>query len=357
MTGAGDRFASLDAARGVLMMLGVVLHASNIYAVDGAWLVRDVQRAPAFDLIGSAVHVFRMPAFFWISGFFTAFTFLRDGPAGLLRKRLLRIGLPLLTSWATLNVATAMLVANLRGRDPLGVWQDRVPLYHLWFLVDLAIFVLLAALILPRLGALRRHGAVLGSLGLALLLAAVTLFTALVDMAARTTGVGYVDIFGLTTLYRLATYAPYFAVGIAMYTSATSRATFLRVPIVALVPAVAVAVLADSYTKGHGRVIGEASQLIETLMIWICVAAVLRLFQVLFPRDSRLTRALSDVAYTVFLFHHLVVVILGAALLGVGWGPWPKFLLVCAGGLAIPLLLHFTMIERWTPLRLLFNGK
>lgn len=82
------RNASLDAARGILMMLGVVLHTANIYSTQGGWLVWDTERNGFFDVLTELIHVFRMPAFFWISGYFCALTFQRSGSQGLLRKRL-----------------------------------------------------------------------------------------------------------------------------------------------------------------------------------------------------------------------------------------------------------------------------
>jgi glucan biosynthesis protein C len=88
---AATRLYHLDAMRSVLMLLGVVLHAVNPYALDGDWLVVDSQRSAVLGWLGAAIHVFRMPAFFVVAGYF-AMLMLRRYPApGFLRLSLIHI--------------------------------------------------------------------------------------------------------------------------------------------------------------------------------------------------------------------------------------------------------------------------
>lgn len=351
------RNASLDAARGILMMLGVVLHTANIYCTNGGWLVWDTQRSSAFDAFTELIHVFRMPAFFWISGYFCALTFQRNGADGLLRKRLPRLALPLLAAWLTLNVSQELLMAAARGRDATDAILDGVPLFHLWFLVDLLFYTGMAALLLPLSRPLAHHLQRLDGAPLVLMLPALALLSMSFSIAARATGIAYEDVFGLTSLFRLATYAPYFVVGVFMYSHAKARDTFLRTPVAFIVGALPLAVIADHYTRGPGGLTAEAALAVEYLMIWISVAVILRLIHALFHRDNRLTRFLSDAAYSVFLFHHIIVVALGLALMQYPIGAWPKFLFIASVSLGLSVLVHTLLIRRNRFVRLLFNGK
>lgn len=351
------RNAALDAARGILMMLGVVLHTANIYSTDGGWLVWDRERNAFFDVLIEAIHAFRMPAFFWISGYFCALTFERNGARGLMHKRLPRLLIPLLATWLTLNIAQELFMAWMQGKSALAAISDGVPLYHLWFLVDLMVYISVAALILPVMTRFTRFGHSIGGTSLTLMFLLLAAFSVVVTIAARATGVAYENVLGLTSLFRLATYAPFFAVGIYMYWHAKARNTFLHTPLILGLAALPLAVYANSWTRGQGFVVGEIALFCEQLMIWICVAVVLRLFHDLVRRDHAVTRFLSDIAYSVYLFHHILVAILGIALADMALGAWPKFLIVSSIGLAVPILVHVTMIRRSRLARLLFNGK
>ncbi|MDE0121524.1 MAG: acyltransferase family protein [bacterium] len=93
----------LDALRGFAMLLGVGLHAALAF-FPAPWWVQD--RTSSFDGPYDeflwAVHGFRMPVFFLMSGFFTALLWRRRGLRSLLGHRLRRVALPLLIGLVTL---------------------------------------------------------------------------------------------------------------------------------------------------------------------------------------------------------------------------------------------------------------
>ena len=92
---AGRRLHDLDALRGFAMLLGIALHASLSF-FPGFWVAVD-DRASSdgwFDEFFHAVHGFRMPLFFLLSGFFTAMLWRRRGLRRLVEQRALRVALP-----------------------------------------------------------------------------------------------------------------------------------------------------------------------------------------------------------------------------------------------------------------------
>lgn len=93
---AQSRRHDLDALRAIAMLLGIALHGAASFIPDTSWLVQDRQSGEAFALFLIAVHGFRMPVFFLLSGFFTAMLWRRRGLRALLQHRFRRVFLPLL---------------------------------------------------------------------------------------------------------------------------------------------------------------------------------------------------------------------------------------------------------------------
>jgi ankyrin repeat protein len=95
------RRTDLDALRGVAMLLGIVLHALLSF-IPTPWPVQDTRQNGLFFIPYAAIHMFRMPLFFLISGFFTMFILQRHGLGGMIRQRVQRILLPLLLAMITI---------------------------------------------------------------------------------------------------------------------------------------------------------------------------------------------------------------------------------------------------------------
>ena len=66
------RIHGLDSYRGILMMLGVVLHVICTYIPGMSWILDPLTSQPLLGAVVDWIHMFRMPAFFALSGFFAA---------------------------------------------------------------------------------------------------------------------------------------------------------------------------------------------------------------------------------------------------------------------------------------------
>ena len=95
------RHHDLDALRAVAMLLGIVLHAAMAF-FDSPWHVQDEQRSMVLGFTTLAVHGFRMPLFFFMSGFFTMMLWHKRGTIGVLQQRGKRVLLPLLLGCVTI---------------------------------------------------------------------------------------------------------------------------------------------------------------------------------------------------------------------------------------------------------------
>ena len=82
-----------------MMLLGIYLHAAVAYDVDGGWpwkqavLTHSLGRSMAF------IHIFRMPLFYVMAGFFLALLVERRGTLEAARNRAKRILLPFVLGW------------------------------------------------------------------------------------------------------------------------------------------------------------------------------------------------------------------------------------------------------------------
>ncbi|WZO96272.1 acyltransferase family protein [Isosphaeraceae bacterium EP7] len=99
------RRSDLDALRAGAMLLGIVLHGSLSF-FPSFWVVTDRRQDPAFGIVFSAIHGFRMPLFFVMCGFFSAMLLHRRGRWALVKHRFHRVFLPLLLGMATVVPAT-----------------------------------------------------------------------------------------------------------------------------------------------------------------------------------------------------------------------------------------------------------
>ncbi len=95
------RRTDLDALRGFAMLLGIALHACLPF-FPIPWPVHDTRRSDLLPLFFVAVHGFRMPLFFLLSGYFTMLVYRRRGLESLLRQRSARIVMPLAIAVATI---------------------------------------------------------------------------------------------------------------------------------------------------------------------------------------------------------------------------------------------------------------
>ncbi|MEM9280341.1 MAG: acyltransferase family protein [Verrucomicrobiota bacterium] len=107
-----DRRHDLDALRAGAMLLGIGLHAALSYVTFPFWPVSDESNHTLFDFIFSAIHGFRMPLFFMISGFFTAMLWRKRGILSLAKQRSLRILIPLLIFLVPINLLTFAIIAS-----------------------------------------------------------------------------------------------------------------------------------------------------------------------------------------------------------------------------------------------------
>ena len=137
-TGSIERRHDLDALRAFAMLLGIVLHGALAF-IPGAWAVSDASvegDGTPYAILVTAIHGFRMPVFFLMSGFFTAMLWRQRGLQALVRHRARRVLLPLVIamivvvplSWAAWGYAESVS----SDEDGDVVETEAVPEDNVW---------------------------------------------------------------------------------------------------------------------------------------------------------------------------------------------------------------------------------
>ncbi|MDX2182006.1 MAG: acyltransferase family protein [Bryobacteraceae bacterium] len=377
----------MDALRAAALLLGVLLHAALSFTPGvHDWAIADVHSSRALDAFVFWVHLFRMPLFFFLAGWFGARTYFAKGERAYLAARLRRVAVPLLVGWIAIfpfllaawiwamkraaperlpeqfaALPVGKLVIGIYVRGMLG---ERFTLGHLWFLWDLALLSLIAIAAVRAPGAkaigswlARRVARPGGPLLIALPVAAVLFF------APGWNGL-FPDERALIPPHwpTLFAYGCYFAVGwvLAGDSEAFDRLTAHR-------PArlVVVAFFTTLLYVAHSR-LGAQEQTAELLhgwrrglfslsyafLGWRWIFALTALFRARVKRLSRGVRYLVASSYTVYLVHLPIVVFLQTALYDRP-APWPfKYALISTAALAISLAIYHvlvrpTFLNRW----------
>jgi peptidoglycan/LPS O-acetylase OafA/YrhL len=354
----------MDALRASTMLLLVPVHAAALISQNGhpgAWATA----------VYWLVHVFRLPLFFSMSGFFLTLLLMRKGLRQTARNRTVRIAVPLVLALLTL-VPLSVFVAHQTGivliihqGVPRGSPFTFEPqfLWFLWYLLIIdctAIAVYLAA---PML--LRRAGGCFSvllarPLGGIFLLALPTVFALWPERAWMAAPA--VDTF-VPELPVLAYYALFFGLGATfcahrelVITAAANAWRWAGCALVATLVAALLFSLHNSPAYGTRPEIHGVALLVYAIATWSSVIALVGLANRYLNRSRPALRYMADASYWIYLSHMpavvLLVALVGATTLGTG----PQFVLVTIGALAASLL-TYPLLVRYTAIGRLLNGR
>jgi len=143
------RIHALDALRAIMMLLGIVLHSTITYCVynqKATWPLADANAQHiSMDLIMGYIHLFRMPIFFIVAGFFGALLFYERSAIIMLKNRINRVVWPFVVFaiilWPIIGSIflfsyTAMTGEILPESTQAFSLTRLIPtkIFHLWFL-------------------------------------------------------------------------------------------------------------------------------------------------------------------------------------------------------------------------------
>ncbi len=353
----------MDALRASTMLLLVPVHAAGLLALNGhqgAWATA------AYWL----VHVFRMPLFFAMSGFFLAFLLGRKGLRETARNRTVRIAVPLALGLVTLVPAMVFAAEQTgtvlaQGAGPPGgspFWFEPSFLWFLWYLLIVDVAAIALYLWAPR--PLRRAGEGLRRL-VARPLAGILVLAVPTALAlwpeSHWTAVPAADTF-VPDLPVLAYYALFFGLGATLcvhreLVAAAGEAAWrwAGCAVAATIPAALLFALHNSPSYGSWPAVHAAGLLIYAIATWTSLIALVGLAHRYIVRPRPALRYLADASYWIYLSHMPAVVLLVALFGATALGTAPKFALVTVGALAFSLI-TYPLLVRYTAIGRLLNG-
>jgi hypothetical protein len=327
-----------------------------------AFPIVDPAKWPGIDLLAMFNDTFFMALMFFIGGLFVWRSLQQRRPAGYLRERMLRLGVPFVVA-ATVLAPLAYYPSFLQsGGAPgfaayaqawlsLGVWPAG-PAWFLWTLLVLsAITALLYAVAQRPLAAwVRRMGAIGATPGCLFLAFAGIALLAYLPLAHVVSPLQWSELGPFTVqTSRIGLYAAYFAIGVAVggcgnalwaRDGAHARRWWVWQAVAPIVFFVFFGVLIAVFMSLEKKVMPGLALLTTCNALFALTGVVTSLtmiatFARFGHRQHAIWASLDRNAYGIFLVHYVFVAWLQYTLLDVAWPGYAKALTVIVGALAL----------------------
>lgn len=363
--GPSKRYFHLDALKGIMILWGIPVHAATIGT------------SKFFDTVAEVSGWVRMEAFFIISGFLSYMLIKRYGVGQIMRRRLTAVGIPLLSVLILLNPLTNFLILKyhngafapscpdfMTGHIPVdlrGTWNWHL---HVWFL---GVLISLAAIFSTK--AIRWMDATMALLrpklnrlpdGALLFIAACV-----VCAAALVARVGYeaaVKPFASASFHfplrAIGYYAGFYCFGMLMFASPRLLATFHRFNWFQIAASALLFWAARMIQPELPDKIGEVVRLLAEVYFALMFATVLfASFEKLFSKPTPVMKFIAESAFTVYLFHYLVIYLCAFAVRPYVGDQFTLGLMVTLTTTVVTMLGYEFFICRSPLFRALFLGK
>ncbi|MBK5219440.1 MAG: acyltransferase family protein [Thermoleophilia bacterium] len=354
----------MDALRASSMFLLIPAHAAILLAINGhpgAWS----------SAIFWTIHLFRLPLFFAMSGFFLVLLLGSKGLRRTARNRTLRIVVPLAVGLVTLvplYVLASQLTNTVIAAD--GEQIEGTPfifepsyLWFLWYLLIIDGLAIASYLLLPGLLRAGERGfrAAMGRPLLGVLVLAVP--TALVLLPYEAWVMEPDTATFVPEPAALAYYGIFFAFGASLsanrdlITRASAKSwSWSAWALVATIPAGAFYALHNSAAHADRFAIHVSAMLIYAIATWTCLVALVALASRYLAHPRPATRYIADCSYWIYLSHlpAMVLLIALAGILTLGTAPAYAFVVIATLAFAMAT---YPLFVRYTPIGTMLNGR
>ncbi len=360
-----DRIYYLDAMRAILMMLGVVLHSAQVFSPEQTWKIYSNDTTAIAAWLVNTIHMFRMPAFFIISGYFAMFTLKKYKIKKFLKVRIFRIILPLVTTALVVNslqtyilVKSGWMMFDLDKYIKTGEWIS-----DLWFLINLIIYFMVFSvgylILKPFYSRIARsvykiyqktniHTLLFSFIGVHLLLIIAISFLS-----------KYINInYSILNINSILSYFPFFIIGLFLYGSKDMLHSFIKISPIINISMILLSIFFTHLSSGYdGKLFKFIYFFFDLTSKYYLSAFCFYLFYELANRKSKIFYFLSNASYSVYLFHQVLVVSIGLLLLKINIGGILGLSILIVSVALISLAIHKYLILKISILSFLFNGK
>ena len=352
------------------MLLGIPYHVALSYRPGQQWIVRSDEGFAAFVWVAELIHVFRMPAFFLIAGYFSALLLARRPPGKWFKGRAIRLGIPFVTSILTLvplmNLACEF--SNLAYPDAISTffWNSSHSggywVRHLWFIIVLLYLSAAVALLhtfVPSLQEATLSPRVDGAIARHFL--AATVIVALVVGLWEAGAVELFYIAGLATnvpqqifrLDELITYTPYYLIGLVLQRAPMTleRMCQFSAPI-----AVLAAVLMGFWLFHPFSMHPATGRFVATLAAIASTQTIVAIARAAFDRPIGWVRDFTEASFVIYLLHLPIICALVWLAQDIAMPVWLKGVAIMLVTLGVSYA-GWLVVSRNRLLSLLFDGR
>jgi hypothetical protein len=352
-----------------------MLHLSITYGGAGSWYYRNVPEGTMSIPLtwhNATVQAFSMGLFFLISGYFTPGSYDRKGPRRFFKERLLRLGIPILCYDFIIGPLIIRPVIHFCTRQYSGSYSDFLVGYYssfhigtgpLWFIEALLIFagfyILWRRFKKAYAPVVPTESKVPGNLAIVLFTLALSAVTFIVRIWLPV-GWGFAPLNFQFPFFPQ--YICMFIIGIVAY----QRNWLALIPdamgkIWTVVAVFFIVILFPVLFVSGGAASGNVSSFMGGFH-WQCfgyaaweqftgvamIISLLYIFRKRFNRQTKTAKALSASAYTAYIIHAPVIIIVAIAIRNISLYPLLKFALAVI--IAIPLCFILANFIRQLPL-------
>ncbi len=360
-----DRLHFMDSMRATLMMLGVVLHSAQVFNPKQNWVIYSHNTDHLMTYLISIISTFRMPAFFVVSGYFCFLTLKKYKAIKFLKMRLKRLVVPFVFSALTLNSCQAIFL-NWVGWSPFDFTEYIVNgeyVSHLWFLINLIVYFLAAGVFVAFFEPIAKLAVnlfkkIFNKVSMLVIIIAMPLFSIAILTLNKIGFPLYSNFFGVFNTHSILLYSPFFIFGIAIAIHKNFLYRFCTInPIACLVAILVSNILVALVVDADELFFVIVENYFSLLSEWLSVIVCFFIFYHFFNKQSKVMRILSDSSYTVYLFHHFLVIILGVLLIYLDFPAILGFVLLMGVVASLALLIQNRIISKNKALSFMFNGK
>jgi glucan biosynthesis protein C len=309
-----------------LMLLGIPYHAALLFQNEVSWYATVASNSAVARFIIALIHIFRMPAFFLVSGYLAAIILMRSDPREWLKGRYVTLGIPLTFGLMILHPIQVLVPAAAASEDLTAALRGK-GVGHLWFLFALLGISTLTVLVRDRLPRTKHLPASVVAIGAYV---GVALCVAIATVAREWIGGGGIPLGNTinSIIWGIAYGFPYFLLGMLMVKrhdiaqKLTPRATLSYIAIGTLIVAYVIIMPLKVDTLASTIAAGLLAIPMTTSILLACSRH-------LYFRSSKID-LLTRSSFTVYLVHHPIIVVLGVLSAGAPLPWYVHYAAICA---------------------------
>ncbi|MCF6243901.1 MAG: acyltransferase family protein [Sulfurovum sp.] len=317
-----NRIVYFDNIRTVLMLAIVLLHVSCVFATKGYWTVI---RSPDTTWLANISFIFSesfaVAGFFVISGYFAMITLEKYPSKVFLKKRFIRIGIPLIITAITLNSIQEWILVK-------SGWVETFDLYkyimqgewkhHLWFLINLIIYGVFIAIFKKYIfdldSKLAKKLTNVSGVAILFILPLLTVIALIIGKIFRFDGVVNSSDFLM--------YLPFFLLGILVKNNQSILNKFEKISLKVSLPIIIFgSVLVDIFREESLNIVALTLMIyVNFLVKWFAVALFFKFSRNYLVKRNYFSIVNGNASYIIYLVHHLWIVVYAIILMHYGIG-------------------------------------